>query len=170
MKKFISLLVIVGFLSIVTGNAFAFGETWTWGKCPTCGKYYKHVGTDISATKGKKVIFTEHMYYVTKGTDSSGKWKSYIVLRNASNTYTYVVWHLVNIPSFSSGQDLYNKTIGYVADLTVTTDHVHIGYRGAPYNSSLSIKGALPNCSHKPQGLPQYPEKFAVPYMKIRFQ
>jgi hypothetical protein len=167
MKKRALLFGLMILFVFAVSSAYGFGETWTWAKCPTCGKYYKHVGTDISATKGKNVKFTQHMYFVTKGFDST--WKGWLVARDAKNTYTYVVWHLVNIPSFSSGQDIYNKFIGNVADLTVTTDHVHIGYRGAPYSSFLSMKGGLPNCSHKPGGLPQYPEKFDVPYVKISF-
>jgi hypothetical protein len=173
MKKFLLAIglicLAISFQMINPGSsAYAFGEDWTWAKCPKCNKYYKHTGTDIYASPGKKVYFTEHMYFVTKGSD--GVWKSYIVARDKKNTYTYVIWHLTGIPSFKSGEDLYNKFIGYVADLTVTKDHVHIGFRNASYNTSLSIKGALPRCNHKPQNLPQFPEKFDTPYVKIKIK
>jgi hypothetical protein len=80
-----------------------------------------------------------------------------------------VVWHLSDIPSFKSGESVKGKKIGKVADMGSNT-HVHIGFRGASYSSLLSMKGALPNCDHKPGGLPKFPEKFATPYMKIKIQ
>lgn len=172
MKKTLTLNFLkIGFVVLIVqffqGPAYSYswGDRWDYGKCNICGKYYKHVGIDIGAKAGKKVYFKDHLYYVTKGKDSKNIWKEYIVVRNANNTFTYVVWHLSRIPTFSSGQDLYGKFIGYVADLPSNyVDHIHVGFRKAPFHSSLSIKGALPDCGHKPSGLPKFPEYFDVPY------
>jgi len=119
------------------------------------------MGNDISATKGYKVIFNKEGYYKGKIYDSN--WKYAVVIRDKSNTKTWVIWHLGSVKSFKEGDSVKGKQIGTVADLTVTSDHIHLGKRNSPYNSSLSWKGALPACSHKPSGLPQASEKFVAP-------
>lgn len=148
-------------MMITATSAIAFNETWVWDKCPICGKYFKHMGNDISATPGYRVIFNNDGYYKGKIYDSN--WKNAVVITNKTNTKTWVIWHLGTVSSFKVGDSVKGKQIGTVADLTITTDHVHLGQRNAPYNSSLSWKGALPSCSHKPKGLPQAPEYFVAP-------
>lgn len=154
-------LIGVLFVLMMAGSASAFNETWKWNKCGTCGAYYKHMGNDISATPGYRVFFNSDAYYKGKIYDST--WKYAVVLTNSSNTKTWVIWHLGSVKSFTAGASVKGKQIGTVADLTVTSDHIHLGKRNATYNSSLSWKGALPSCTHKPGGLPQAPEKFTTP-------
>jgi hypothetical protein len=175
MKKTVlfSTIVTLAFAAAlaVPAWAYTFGDNWQYNWCTKCGKYFKHVGKDLSAKAGQTVTFTETMYFVTKGYDST--WKEWLVARDAKNTYTYVVWHISGIPSFKSGDNLKGKVIGKVANLG-SNSHVHVGYRNAPYNSFLSMKGALPNCTHNSYKysvnggkLPIYAEKFDVPYIKV---
>jgi hypothetical protein len=119
------------------------------------------MGNDISATPGYRVIFNNDGYF--KATIYDSTWKYAVVIRDKSNTKTWVIWHLGSVLNFKDGDSVRGKQIGTVADLTVTTDHIHLGQHNAPYHSSLSWKGALPSCGHKPQGLPQAPEKFVAP-------
>jgi hypothetical protein len=161
--------------------AYNFGDNWAFNWCTKCGKYFKHVGIDIlkdnngkTMKAGQKVTFTEDMKFRAKGSD--GNWKEWLVAKDSKNTYTYVVFHLSGIPSFKQGDSLKNKFIGYVADLSAaqTAAHVHVGYRNAPYDSKMSMKGALPACNHnKPKyssgkDLPQFKGKFDVPYIKVK--
>jgi hypothetical protein len=175
-NKRLSIGITILFLGLFFAtNVFAwdFGADWTFNWCTKCKKYFKHVGKDISAKANQKVIFTDNMYFVKKGSD--GEWHSYLVARDAKNTYTYVVWHMDNIPNFKSGDSLNGKQIGTVANMGSNT-HIHVGFRNAPSNDFVSQRGALPNCNHnKPaysggKDLPQYPEKFADPKIRVNFR
>jgi hypothetical protein len=168
-KKMILMAVSMLVLAITfPQSSYAFGEKWTWAKCPKCNKYYTHTGTDIKATAGRKVqVIATNLKFVGSGKD--GSWQSYVVMEDSNKTYTYLVWHLSSVPGFKKGENMSGKIIGRVADLKgLTSNHLHLGFRHAGYSPSMSIKGALPSCSHKPLGLPQFPEKYETPYMKVK--
>jgi hypothetical protein len=171
---FLVVLVLVTLFTTASVFAYGFGDNWKYNWCTKCGKQFKHVGIDYSFGAGKKVTFIADMKFRKKGSD--GDWKEYLIAESWDGKFTYVVWHLSGIPNFTVGQSLNGKFIGNVADLTVTSDHLHLGYRGAPYNSFISQRGALPACScgskyykYSVGGtLPIYREYFDVPYMKVK--
>ncbi|MBI3267503.1 MAG: peptidoglycan DD-metalloendopeptidase family protein [Planctomycetes bacterium] len=148
------LLLFVG-----TAQAYKYGDDWAFNKCPTCKKLYKHTGIDLSAKAGQELVFKQNGYvFKAKHLDSKG-WKWCVIVADDLNTHTYVIWHVDKVPNFKVGENVSGKKIGVVADLGGNT-HVHVGLRNAPFDLNLAMKGALPACTHKPNGLPQFPEKF----------
>ncbi|MBI5366492.1 MAG: hypothetical protein HZA54_05615 [Planctomycetes bacterium] len=150
-------LVVIASASLAV--AYKFGDDWAFGRCATCKKLFKHTGIDLSARAGQAVTFLAEDYvFRAKHLDSSG-WKWAVIVGDTRNTQTYVIWHVDKVPSFKAGDPVTGKQIGVVADLKGNT-HIHVGLRSAPFNLNLSMKGALPACTHKPKGLPIFPEKF----------
>ena len=151
-------------------NGFGFGGTWTYAKCPTCGKYYKHVGQDVDvnfSTASVKNVYASEQGFV-KYVGSATGWKYYVIIEHtrpggAKATTTY--WHLGSVKVKAGDFVLRNTVIGTLATSLGygSPRHLHFGVRTAAYSSTLSSKGALPACTHKPAGLPAYPEKFVNP-------
>lgn len=163
--KLIIAYIFVTFCSTVPAKAFQFGDKWGYGSCPICGASYRHVARDFLAAPGNEVYIRKHLIFLYSGVDRSG-WKGYVVARDPQNTGTVTIFHLENMPSYVTGQDLNNKMVGVVANLgEKSPPHIHLGYRKESYYGKMSIQmaGALPDCDHKPNGLPRYPEKFVNP-------
>jgi len=169
-KKLRSVPLGLFFLAVLVTHVLAFdwGADWKpWGKCPTCGQWFKHVGTDIFAKAGRNVYFDGLIDGTVKQVfqDQAKQFFWCVVLENKTRNYTFVVWHLDKV-TVKPGQKITGKTkLGVVADFaeSVSPDHIHLGMRYAPFDTRLSSVGALPGCAHKPKGLPQFPEKFAPP-------
>lgn len=155
-------VVFLSFACARNASAYTFGDTWTFDRCPKCGKYYKHTGVDYMAKAGKKVYLNKGGKILKVHKDSNG-WKWCVVVQSGSSTF--VVWHLDNV-LVQEGKTYYGPMIpvGYVADLQgKSANHVHVGQRNAPYDSTVSMAGALPACDHKPGGYPQFPAGFVFP-------
>lgn len=147
-------------------NGLKFMASWSYNKCSICRVYYRHVGEDVNVGRynaGKPVYSTEAGVVKLIGYDNT--WKYCIViehtLKNGSKV-TSVYWHL-NKPVVKNGQVVKRgQYIGTLANLGNNT-HLHFGIRLGSFDKTLSMKGALPGCSHKPNGLPKAPEKFVDP-------
>lgn len=148
-------------VSIQTVHAYTFGDDWKFNRCSksSCKKWFKHVGVDLSAKKGKEVYFQKDG--TVKQSFKDGEWKYCVVIESGSKTY--VIWHIDSVAVKVGKSYKAPFKIGKVADLGTNT-HIHVGQRNAKYNSTYSSKGALPGCNHRtPKDLDQYPEKFVYP-------
>lgn len=156
--------------------AYGFGDNWEFATCSyksggkTKSLFYKHVGTDIGAKAGTGVYVASNLYYVTRHEYSDG-WRWGVVAKTADGKATYLFLHLDNVPKFKSGEALSGKKIGTIADLSKkgVSSHLHLGYRAAPYDASLTLKGALPpkQCTDGRKNLPSYPEAFKSPSTSV---
>lgn len=172
MKKFFSLTILslLALLYAATVYSYGFGDNWQYAQCSykksgkTVWVNYKHVGVDRMAPAGKQVVVWDHIYFRQKHLDSNPQWRWAVVADTFDSKATYLFMHLENVPNFQSGEDLYGQVIGTVADQG-SNSHIHASYRGKPFNSSMSYKGALPPsvCTDGRNGLPNYPEAFAPP-------
>lgn len=166
MKKWPVFLTLFLLLSSSAVWGYRFGDSWKFSACQICKRNFSHVGMDFSARKGQAVLWKMQGYvFKKKHLDSSWKWC--LVLSDKANSQTYVVWHLDKIPDFKPEEVILpGRQIGVVADLG-SNSHLHLGLRRAPFHQDLSMKGALPSCSHKPKSLPKFPEKFASPDERV---
>lgn len=174
-------LVLITLFTSSSVFAYGFGDNWKYNWCTKCNRQFKHVGIDNTFGMtpkylvGKKVTFIADMKFRVKSTSPDPVWKEYLVAESWDGKFTYVVWHLSRIPNFTKGQSIKGKVIGYVADMGSNT-HLHLGYRGTPYNYFISQRGALPACScgskyyrYSVGGtLLKYPGNFDIPYMKVK--
>lgn len=149
---------------------YGFGDNWKFAQCSykksgkTVWVPYRHVGVDISAPAGKQVVIWDHITFRVKHKDSNPQWKWAVVAETFDKKATYLFLHLEHIPDFKQGEDLHGQVIGVIGDMG-NNSHLHFSYRGKPYHSSLSLKGALPpkECKDGRAGLPDYPEHFRRP-------
>ena len=156
--------------STYSQNGLNFNATWSYGKCPTCGKFYKHIGQDVdvnfSTASAKNVVASEQG--VVKYAGYVSGWKYFVIIEHVRPGGTKVTtnyWHLGTIKVKTGDFVLRNTILGTVATSLGfgSPRHLHFGVRASAYNSTLSPKGALPACAHNPAGLPISPEKFVNP-------
>ena len=134
-----------------------FGADWKFGACPA-GVYKKHVGIDVTATKGEDVYAAEGGEVKAKVYD--GTWKYCITIEHSgfTNDFTTVCWHIDPVVTVGDHVTKGQK-IGTIADLGTNT-HLHFGVRNSGY-SNIANRGALPqtDCG----GDPAFPEHFIDP-------
>ncbi|HBR79546.1 MAG TPA: hypothetical protein DEA46_03920 [Candidatus Moranbacteria bacterium] len=146
---------------------FFFGDTWTYGECPT-GVYKKHVGVDLSATVDEEVQAAHAGTVRDIFTGQHSQWADAIVVENADGQFTTVYWHVIKYDSLTIGDPVTKgQQIATIANLGGNT-HFHFGFRWGSYDSNLSLAGALPeeSCGTSPL-YPAFPENFVNPNQLI---
>jgi len=146
---------------------FFFGDTWTYGECPT-GVYKKHVGVDLSATVDEEVQAAHAGTVRDIFTGQHSQWADAIVVENADGQFTTVYWHVIKYGNLTIGDPVTKgQQIATIANLGGNT-HFHFGFRWGSYDSNLSLAGALPeeSCGTSP-AYPAFPENFVNPNQLI---
>lgn len=146
---------------------FFFGDTWTYGECPT-GVYKKHVGIDLYATATEEVQAAHAGTVKDIFTGQHSQWADAIVIESADSQFTTVYWHVVKYGNLTINDTVTKgQQIATVADLGSNT-HFHFGIRMGIYNSDFSLAGALPeeSCGTSPS-YPAFPENFVSPSQVI---
>jgi len=175
-------VIVLLFFAIVilapgVAHAYGWGDDWkvsSSSKCKKCGKWFKHVGLDLPANKKQSVYFNRDGW--VKKICKDDDWKYGVVIETPSGDRTYVIWHLEK-PVVKEGDYLgsnygtRSNKLGKVADMGSNT-HVHLGQREKGYNKSMSPKGAVAGCDHKPKAsdgtpLPRFPEYFVYPITSV---
>jgi len=143
---------------------FYWGDTWTYGECPT-GTYKKHIGVDLYAAYGEGVDAAHDGIVKKIYTGQHSLWADAIVIESNDGKFTTVYWHVIKYGNLAEndtvtkGQQV--ATIAYLPDNT----HFHFGIRMAPYSDPESYAGALPvadGCNYL-----AFPEKFIDPEAAI---
>jgi len=135
-------------------NSLAYGKVWSQNnKKIHCG-----VDVDRDAT-GKPVKAIKEG--LVKHVKTFKEWDSVICIEHTSkqgNKYTSVYWHIEQLKVNEGQKVLKGQQIGVIGKnngIRSYGDHLHFGIRYAPYNSKMSLKGALNKAD--------FPEKFINP-------
>ena len=135
----------------------SFGVVWS------ANASKRHTGIDIKATKDAEVRAaksgTLKMNISLMGsTESKKEWGYCIVLAHDNDSWTTSYLHIQPNPNLKIGDYIEeHDLIGWVY-----FDHLHFGIRKHPFNSSLSMRGALPIKAEQ-TGDPAFPEHFVDP-------
>ncbi|MFA7319130.1 MAG: peptidoglycan DD-metalloendopeptidase family protein [Parcubacteria group bacterium] len=145
---------------------FYWGDTWTYGECPT-GTYKLHAGIDLHATYDYDSAIGEEVNAAHDGvvkkifTGNHAQWADAIVIESTDGQFTTVYWHVIKHGTLAVNDTVTKgQQIATIADLGSDT-HFHFGIRMTPYSEPESYAGALPvanGCDYL-----AFPEKFIDP-------
>jgi murein DD-endopeptidase MepM/ murein hydrolase activator NlpD len=150
-------------------GGYVFGDDWS--DCSCDEQPFKHVGFDAQADVGDPVVAAAAGVVKRVIPDSDPSVGGAVVLEHtiSGEKVTTVYWHVYpDEIGLREGDSVQQGDVIAVISPITRGPHLHFGFRRAPFDPSVSIRGALPQktgCPACADGLPlpAFPEKWENP-------